>query len=51
MLHDYVGYMLTKFKRQKYESNNKDSYSIHMRIRRNQLKRRIQGKINDEKKD
>lgn len=47
MLPEYIAYMLTKFKNQKNEHKRKDSHTIHMRIRRNQSKRRIEGKFND----
>jgi hypothetical protein len=46
MLTDYIAHTLTKFKKQKYENKRKDSHSIHMRIRRHQSKRRIDGDFN-----
>jgi len=47
MLPEYIAYMLTKFKNQKNEHKRKDSHTIHMRIRRHQSKRRIEGNFND----
>lgn len=46
MLTDYIAYTLTKFRKQKHEYKRKDSHSIHMRIRRHQSKRRIDGESN-----